>query len=70
MRLRLLSWSREFLLLLYSVICTQLPEGLRRAAKARDERGIEYELAGWEPVIPITLASDSLFIGWRCFIEW
>lgn len=36
-----------------AVICTQLPETLRRALGAGDERRIAYELEQWEPVIPI-----------------
>ena len=36
-----------------AVICTQLPEALRQATSARDERRMVYEMARWDPVIPI-----------------
>lgn len=43
-----------------AVICTQLPEALRQAANVRDERRIEYELARWDPVIPIPLQPEHV----------
>ncbi len=36
-----------------AVICTQLPDALRRAAGERDEQRMEYELGRWDPLIPI-----------------
>ncbi len=43
-----------------AVICTQLPEALRQAAGVRDERRMEYELARWEPVIPIPFEPEHV----------
>ncbi len=43
-----------------AVICTQLPDALRQAANVRDERGIERELARWEPVIPIPFEPEHI----------
>jgi hypothetical protein len=43
-----------------AVICTQLPEALKQATSTGDERRIEYELARWEPVIPIPFEPEHV----------
>lgn len=43
-----------------AVICTQLPETLKQAIAAGDERRITYELERWEPVIPIPFEPEHV----------
>jgi hypothetical protein len=50
-----------------AVICTQLPEALRRAATAGDEQRVEHELERWEPVIAIPFAAEHVQETVRAF---
>lgn len=43
-----------------AVICTQLPDALRQAIGMGDQRRAEYELARWEPVIPIPFEPEHV----------
>jgi hypothetical protein len=43
-----------------AVICTQLPETLKRAIAMGDERRIEVELAQWEPVISVPFEPEHV----------
>ena len=43
-----------------AVICTQLPDALRQAANVGDVRGIERELARWEPVIAVPFEPEHV----------
>jgi hypothetical protein len=36
-----------------TIICTQLPDGLKAALSAGDERRVEYELERWSPLIEV-----------------
>lgn len=52
-----------------AVICTQLPETLKQAIAAGDERRIAYELERWEPVIPISFEPAHVAETVRAFGE-
>lgn len=52
-----------------AVICIQLPETLKQAIAAGDERRIAYKLERWEPVIPISFEPAHVAETVRAFGE-
>jgi hypothetical protein len=52
-----------------AVICTQLPEGLKHGVAAGDRRRVEFELARWDPVIPVPFQTERVADTIRAFGE-